>query len=307
MPVARSCALPIAAVTVLAALCAGGAVFAQPAAEVRLVRATGPIETPQQLSAGPVTVSVDASSNAIPTGGTFRFVTTATATDRVDYLQMRMRLFMPDNRNLVYQKTFVEQSLEDTSVAATFERTIEDIGLSPGAYPVEISVRTSASGEITETVLPTKLLVFDPKSDPVRLSVIARISAQPMVDAEGRFVVDPAQFTRARDEAAAIAQYALSEPTARIGLAASPMMLQEWRRAAGGYRFVGPEGEVAIAATDAVPREYAATLALLQRAIGSGRLELLAARLQRPGPLRAVRCRPQERCRDPVPVGSSRD
>ena len=147
-----------------------------------------------------------------------------------------------------------------------------------------MSVRTSASGEITETVLPTRLLVFDPKSDPVRLNVIARISAQPMVDAEGRFVVDPAQFTRARDEAAAIAQYALSEPTARIGLTASPMMLQEWQRAAGGYRFVGPEGEVAVAATEAVPRAYAATLTLLQRAIGSGRLELLAVGYSDPDP-----------------------
>ena len=99
------------------------------------MRATEPLETPQELNAGPVTVSVDASSNAIPTGGRFRFVTTATATDRVDYLQMRMRLFMPDNRELVYQKTFVEQSLEDTSVAATFERTIRGHRPEPRRLP----------------------------------------------------------------------------------------------------------------------------------------------------------------------------
>ncbi|HSK46776.1 MAG TPA: hypothetical protein VLA05_02090 [Coriobacteriia bacterium] len=224
---------------------------------------------------GPVRISLDTSSNAIPVGGEFRFGAKVSSTEPLEYLQARVKLFMPSG-SLIYQKTFVDSLEKPGSVSFEYGRTIGDIDLETGVYPVEFSARFSAGGEVTETVVPASLLVYDPRQDPLAVSIVARVSAQPLSDPEGRFTSDPAQFVRARDDVTQIADWVLSDTTARVGLCLSPMMLEEWQRISEGYSFVGAEGETSVSPSDDVPQAYGLALETISRALATGRLEVLS-------------------------------
>jgi hypothetical protein len=162
------------------------------------------------------------------------------------------------------------------TASATFGRRTDDLGLAPGAYPARLEVTISRDGQLTEKTVETDLLIYDQKRRPRRVVFAARISGQPLADAQGRFVADPARFTRARDDVTRLAERVIGDPKARLSLAVSPLLLNEWARIADGYQLAGPEGIETIAADSATPRLYAAALASLREAVATDRLELTA-------------------------------
>ncbi len=272
----RRAAIFILSATLLISPLTAGAVAATraPSGSAATTASTAPLAEKTSATIGPTRVSVDTSGSVVPVGGEFRFAAEVQASTPLEYLQVRLRVFAPDKR-LMYQKTLVAPN--GRPGVFEYARTTSDLGLSPGVYPAEISVRLSSAGEVSVGDIPLSLLVYEPGAAPVRLAAVARISAQPLSDPNGHFTSDPGQFTRARDDAVGLAEYVLDTPGARLGLALSPVMLEEWQQIAGGYTFVGAEGEVVVTQDEAVPRAYAAALDTIKRALATGRLELLAA------------------------------
>lgn len=252
---------------------AAGTLFAAPA-ETGSRSSEEPSRSPS-VSVGPAHVSLETTRGSIPLGAGFSYTAVVSSPEPLEYLQARMQLRHPTGR-LIYQKTFIEQSLESGATSFVFERGLDDIGLAPGIYPLELSVRVSADGEISDEVVGGELRIYDPEREPLPVAMFARISAQPLTDPSGAFVSDPGQFTRARDDVAAISSFVISEPDSRLTLALSPQMLEEWQRIAGGYQLVGAEGVVEVDEGDGTPQAYADALADFRRAVETGRLEVMS-------------------------------
>lgn len=233
--------------------------------------ATGsPTSTSDSTPAGTPFVTLNKSAVSTPVGGSISF-TVDVAVDRpTSYLESRIQIRNSSGR-LMYQKTEVRSNVPTGTTSIGYEHDLAD--LKPGAYPIELRVRTQSNG-VREWVVNDDLLVYDPSTGSVPVALVIKIEASPSMDAEGRFVVDPAQSTRARDEAAALARLVLGNPSLRLTVAIPPVVLEEWLRASQGYAVVSMEGVVDVAADAAAPRAYADTLSLLKNAIATGRLEL---------------------------------
>lgn len=256
---------------VMVALAAGAASWltagAQPA-----VTPLVPLE-PSVLSA-----TLESSSTAVPTLGTFGYTAHIRLSTPASYLQTRIRVRRPSGR-LVFQRTAVANMLPAGEHTASFGRTLQGIDLQPGAYPVEIEIRADANGSTVTTEIATELLVYDPAEKSAGVVLITRIDAPPLEAPDGRFAVDPAVATKARDDVATIASLILAEDEARLTLGVPPVLLAQWERAADGYTMTdGTE----VAATAPGPVSYATTLDLLRQAVATGRLELLTTGLADP-------------------------
>lgn len=259
-------------VATLAAALASSIAFGAPAERL----APRALESfPSTATLGPVSVALGPGRLAVAKGTSFRFNASVESSKPLSFLQSRLRLLRSDGV-LVYQKTFIKQSLEPTTVVFTWEREIGDIGLDAGIYPVQLGIDVERAGETSRAVIPAGLYVYDPARKQLPVSIVARISAQPLTDPQGRFVSDPSRFTRARDDARYLADWVLNDANAKLTVALSPVMVREWLRIASGYQLMGAEGAIDVPPTDAVPLEYAATLDALRRAIATGRLEVLS-------------------------------
>lgn len=265
----------ITALAAVLAVVVGAAAWVVPAVAAPTSRAVtqAPPAVVASSTAGPASIVLDPSISSVPSGSGFKFGARVASSEPLDFLQARLRLLMPGG-SLIYQKTFVEQSVDASSVSFVYERRIDDIGLDAAAYPVELGVDVQAGGETSRTVLPGRLYVYDPAREAQPIALVARISAQPLADPQGRFVSDPATFTRARDDAQHLAEWVISSPNARLTLCLSPVMVREWTQIAGGYQLIGAEGTVDVPPTELVPMQYGYALDTIRRAVATGRLEI---------------------------------
>lgn len=255
------------------------------------VRATAEPDRPsqpgtsrQQLATGSIgdaLVTLEADTYAIPSNSPYSFTSTVSTTDDTDSVFMRLKVLNPSGR-LMTQRTQIVNEPGEGTASATFERRTDDLSLAPGAYPVQLEVSVSEKGRTERTTLFTELLIYDASADPLPVALAVRISGQPLADPQGRFVADPGQFTRPRDDTAELSRWVLGDPDARLTLALSPLLLEEWKRISQGYEFAGPEGVASIPASATVPVAYAQTLQLLSSALRTGRMELATQGLTDP-------------------------
>lgn len=239
----------------------------------RAVRAVPAANPSIVTSNGDVQASLEATSFAIPVDDPYGFTGRIATTKDTDSVQMRLKVFNPSGK-LMTQRTFIINDPDAGEAVASFTRATNDLGLSPGAYPVALEVRVSSNGTVDVVTLQSDLLIYDPAGAELPVAFSVRVSGQPLADPQGRFVADPGQFTRARDDARQIAEWVLGNPDARMTMALSPLLLEEWQRISQGYVFAGPEGMTSVPASDSVSVAYAQTLDTLGRAAGTGRLEL---------------------------------
>jgi len=268
----------VVAVFALAATALGAATSApaKPAATEVSTHAQTVLQTRTATQpVGPVQASVVASAPAIVVGSPFGFTVSTSSSQTVDSISVRLRVKYPDGR-LIFQRTRTATKVPKGSATYPFERATADIGLPAGPYITEFEIVTRDGGVETGRTLSSTLYIYDPKLGPVPVVLAARISGQPLSDPTGRFIADPAQFTRARNDASRIASWVLAQPDRRVTLAVSPMLLSEWRRIAEGYELASPEGVEVVPATAPIATEYAATLNLLSTAEQTGRLELVS-------------------------------
>lgn len=219
------------------------------------------------------TASLETTSFAIPLDSPYAFTGRVTTSKRTDSVTMRLNVYNPSGK-LMTQRTRIVNDPDHKETSVTFERETADLALSPGAYPVTLEVRVSEKGTVTSLSIDADLLIYDPDVKKLPVVFAVRISGQPLADPEGRFIADPGQYTRARDDAREIAAWVLDDPQARVTLAISPLLLEEWKRISQGYEFAGPEGTVSVASSETVPVAYAQALDAVRRAIDTGRLEL---------------------------------
>jgi len=227
-------------------------------------------------------VSLVASSTSVPTEGTFGFAASVALTAPADFVQVRLQVRRPTGR-LLFQRTSIARDVPAGLYRASFERGLADLDLKPGAYPVTLEARVD-QGSTREITVSDVLYVYDPDAAPTPFVLVVRVTGQPVSDPSGRFVSDPGDFTKARDDVAALARWVVREPQTRLSLAVPPLLLEEWRRVAEGYEVVSPGGTYEVAAEDAVPRGYAAALDDLASAIDTGRLELMSVPYADPDP-----------------------
>ncbi len=202
---------------------------------------------------------------------------TATVTVTIDrptsYLEARLQM-RTDAGRLIYQKTEVFSRLSTGTVDIRFERTLPDLAVGAGSYPIELRVR-SDSTEVREWNITDRLLVWDPRRESVPVVLVANINGMPSFDSYGRFVRDPALTSRARLDAQRIAQLVIDNPRLRMTLAVPPFLLEEWHAISQGYEVLREDRVVAVPANDPTARSYASALDAIGRAVATGRLELL--------------------------------
>jgi len=232
-----------------------------------------PVVSNEQTAARTPFVSLDKASVSTPVAGSFLFKVDIAVDTPTSYLESRIQIRNPSGR-LLYQKTEVRSAVETGTVHVEYARDLADLKLEPGVYPVELRVRSQSRAGVREWVVEDALLLHDPATPATPVAIVVRIGAAPAMDAEGRFIVDPAQSTRAREEADALARLILNQTDKRLTLAIPPVLLEEWLRASQGYSVASVEGIVDVAATEPTPRAYAQTLDLLRKAVATGRLEI---------------------------------
>lgn len=261
-----------ATVSLAIALASSAVAWAQPETGSNADPSSAPVVS---APVGPATITLETSSTTLAPGSPIGVTMSAVTTEPMASAQLRLRISRPTGR-LIFQRTRTVSGLDPGEVASfSFERETNDLSLTPGVYPMEVSARVTAQGRTYEEVLQTSLLVYRPAAGKVPYVLVARIASPPLSDPEGRFASDPGSYTRPRDEARRLAEFAITDPTARVTLAISPALLEEWKRISSGYEVVGPDGVTAVPAESAVPREYSAALAALARAAATNRLELL--------------------------------
>ncbi len=240
-----------------------------------LAATTSAPQTVAAATQGPLTVSLEASAVAIPAGDPFGYTIKVSASEPVAYVQTRFQVYRPTGR-LIFQRTRVENTFGPGATAYSFSRETDDLDLRPGAYPVEVTVKSTYEGETTETNLTTELLVYDPARPRVTAAIVARVSGQPLSGPNGKFLSDPARYTAARDDVDRVARLVLSDERVTLTLAVNPLLLEEWKRISLGYEIAGPEGVEQVPADAPAPQAFGATLQVLDQAITTGRLELTA-------------------------------
>ena len=259
----------IAAALVSAGLLATAlAVSAFPARAARAVPAT-----PTAVTA-PTEFELDRSLQSVPIDGQVRLAVRSTLTTDTPYLEVRFQVLRPAG-GVMLQKTEIRHDLAPGDVDIRFERETASLGLRPAAYPVLVRVRRSDSeGRTHEQTIDATLFLYDPATPPAPVAVVVRLTGAPRLDTEGRFVEDPAVFTTERDLAMSVARE-LTSSGGRVSLALTPLMLDEWRRASGGYAVTGPEGVRQVPAGSAPSAAYASTLTSLANLAALDRVELL--------------------------------
>jgi hypothetical protein len=222
-----------------------------------------------------LTVSLIQSAAAVPLGGTMGFSGVIRFPAAASSVMARLQIRRPSGR-LIYQRTQSEDSVEAGVKAFPFSRDLEGLDMSPGSYPVTFSLRADVDGSSVDTEVTQIVRVFNADKTEVPVALLAKVHAHPLPDTSGGFAIDPAspEATRPREQVDRIATMVASDPAARITLALAPETLAEWRRiASNGY--TAPDG-TSVSATDPVAVAYGDTLAHLQAALATGRLEFTA-------------------------------
>ncbi len=217
--------------------------------------------------------SLESSSTAVPLAGTFGYTAHVRLDEPASYLQTRLQVMRPSGK-LVYQRTMVENSAPSGPLSYSFGRDLEGLDLKPGSYPVRLNVTAEVNGSTEETEVATELLVYDAKSTPVPVVLVARVHGSPLSDPQGRFAIDPssAEAEVPRADVDRISALVMQDPGARIVLGVPPVLLAEWKRLSGGYTLADGTG---VPAESPVARRYADTLTRLRAALDTGRLELV--------------------------------
>lgn len=226
------------------------------------------------LSAGGVAVSLESSSPAIAAGDPFGFTTRVRVDSPISYLQVRLKVYRPTGR-LIFQRTRIENRVQPGIREFHFERETDDLDLRPGAYPVEVQVTIEGPDGKLEDVVTGDLRIYDPAAGPTDLVMVAHLTGAPQAGPDGRFIEDPGRDTGTLAELERLVS-AAETTDIPITLSIPPMLLEEWKRISAGYEIAGPEGAIAISASDPTPRRHALVLERLADAMKGGRVELLS-------------------------------
>lgn len=214
-----------------------------------------------------VTVGVTRPTPSIAPDGRLQLDVAVTTAAPADYLEVRVRLRSPAGK-LIYQKTEVRTGLPAGAHTISFERDFADAALDQGRYPIEIRVLATGADA---TTISGRLLVIDPDTRPLPVSVVVLPTDVPSVTMAGTLGGDPAVDTRLRDDLAFFTQLARDRGQP-LSIALAPVLTEQLARVAGGYETTAG---VQVAVTDETPMRYARMLDALRSAVATGTIDLL--------------------------------
>lgn len=218
-----------------------------------------------------VTVDVVQPSPSITTTGTLQATVFVGLAAPAEYVEVRLRLYRPSGA-LLYQKTELRPNSPAGEVAVSFSRELGELGIREGRYPLDVRVLATGSDP---TEAESRLLVVERGRRPVQVAAVARLTAVPAIDGDGRFVIDPAAEPGARLDASRLAQVAARRTRRDFSLALPPLLLEEWARTADGYETTGAAGVRALPAASEAPLAAADTLERLRALASDGAVEFL--------------------------------
>ncbi len=222
---------------------------------------------------GPVTLEYD--SATLPTDGAYGLTVRTDLPSEASYHEVRLRVFRPSGGVLI-QKTEISHDVNAGSHVTTFTRDLAQLRLPPGRYPVQVRVRSQlADSAVTEHTVEDRILLYSRAGPEVPVAVILRFSCAPILDPQGRFVLDPSLHVESRDAAAELAGFMNSQTGLRLSLGIPPVLLDEWSRAANDHEISGPAGIRRVSRRSPSALTYANTLDALGRAARSEHVELL--------------------------------
>ncbi len=218
-----------------------------------------------------VSVRVEQPSPTVSASGSLEADVVSELTSDAEYFEVRLRLKNADGR-LLYQKTEVRHNVTAGIQTIHFSRELQSLSLEQGRYPIEVRVLATGS-QATEAT--SRMLVLDAAPPTVPVAIVVRLTCSPSVDPSGRFLADPAVYPEVRADAEQLADIALARPALKLALAISPLLLEEWQRAADGYATSGPEGIKEFA--DSSPGAVGSSRVLdrMKTLLGAGRTTLL--------------------------------
>jgi hypothetical protein len=218
-----------------------------------------------------MTASLSKPTAAVSPTGTLNVSITVVLRAPAADLSVRLQLRRPSG-HVIYQKTQTKTSVKAGAFTFTYSRPLSDFDLREGAYRLQADV---TAGSRAPLALQDRLFVVDPDRRRVPLVLVARLNCAPMTGPDGRFVVDPATNTRARDDVSSLAAMVRRTPALRLTLGIAPLMLDEWRRILSGYEVVRPEGVAKVAKDAPVVTTYATSLDALRGIARDPRVEVL--------------------------------
>ena len=243
---------------------------ASPIASARAVPASQDT-TAVATAAQTVTIRVVQGQPSVSPTGTLEADVVTNLTADAEYFEVRLSLRSEDGR-LLYRKTEVRHNVKTGEQTISFTRELKDHSLSAGRYPIEIRVLATGS---TATEATSRLLILDKTPPTVPVVIIVRLTCSPSVDPTGRFVADPAQYPETRDNAEFLANLVENTPGLKLSLALSPLLVEEWARAADGYETSGADGVKTYPETSDGAIASRATLDRLRVLLSDDRTELL--------------------------------
>ncbi|MCX8006682.1 MAG: hypothetical protein N3B11_01010 [Coriobacteriia bacterium] len=219
-----------------------------------------------------VTLSVRHARPAYTADSTFTVDVVADLAAPAGYFEARIRITSPSGR-LLYQKTEVRHRVPAGRTSISFSRSLADLGVRQGRYPVEVRVLASGAAP---TVAKSRLLVLgDAARTRVPVVLAVHVTSPPSTDPDGRFAIDPALYPRPRSDVERLLDTAARHPAAPIALAVAPVLVEEWLRAADGYDVLDPGGVRAVPPEDPTAIGADALVRGLREAVGARRIEVL--------------------------------
>lgn len=251
-------------VTLLAAACAAATLGAHP-------------DTASGTEPGPIrSVRLERPSPSVRSDGELAFLVATDVEPTIGRIEIRVRVTYPTGE-VLYQRTRVFSDVTSPTVRADFGRSLRDLALEEGRYPVQVRVRTAdrRGARTGEYVLDDRFLMFDASKPPTPLVTVIRLAQAPSLDPEGRFVDDPGDADASLEAVEAIARMLEEHADLRLSLAAPPALIEQWERVAAGYEAVGPAGVTAVEEGSEVSERHREGLATLAAAVADERLEML--------------------------------
>ena len=219
-------------------------------------------------------VLIDLPGASVTPTGTLSFSVNTRLRAAVTALTVTAKVLTPSGA-VLYQHTESRGALRPDTYAFGFSKALGGGStIREGRYRVQVQVKAGAAAVVD---IGTNALVVSPaKHTPVPVAVVVRVAHVPATDPDGAFAIDPSSEATARAEVRALARLASSRPELGLTLALSPLALDEWKAASGGYRSVVGSASVDVSADASSALDCAATLNALASAVTSGSVPMLA-------------------------------
>jgi hypothetical protein len=160
----------------------------------------------------------------IPRTGEVAIGVRVTSRGDADRVTARLRV-LDSGGHIRWERTQARDGLESATYDFSFASSVSDLGLAPGVYRAEATVRSGSAKAIERA---RQFVVFDPSAAKLPVSIVVRVAATPASDDASQAV----DAVRTAEDTSALARLSLVRPDLHLTAAIPPFLLDEWSAAA---------------------------------------------------------------------------